>query len=201
MTGEATLTDALTAAGKTYEEIAQMVAEQVQITLWTVSPDTYKHSHSRYVCDKFISDSLYNLLLMSSVHQTLDLNLVCLESCFQLLFHVPTHSFRRVHYSAAFLLVNLAINENLVVWPPSTCRVVTFRAFNPLCRAVNQTCLYRFFIWNVVLQWNFILRWFMYYFEKTLIHIFIFCCRQNNTAALRFLFVIWSVYPISVFCK
>lgn len=27
--GEATLTDALTAAGKTYEEIAQMVAEQV----------------------------------------------------------------------------------------------------------------------------------------------------------------------------
>lgn len=28
--GEATLTDALTAAGKTYEEIAQMVAEQVR---------------------------------------------------------------------------------------------------------------------------------------------------------------------------
>ncbi len=27
--GEATLTDALTAAGKTYEDIAQMVAEQV----------------------------------------------------------------------------------------------------------------------------------------------------------------------------
>lgn len=28
--GEATLTDAMTAAGKTYEEIAQMVAEQVR---------------------------------------------------------------------------------------------------------------------------------------------------------------------------
>lgn len=30
--GEATLTDAMTAAGKTYEEIAQMVAEQVDTT-------------------------------------------------------------------------------------------------------------------------------------------------------------------------
>lgn len=28
-TGESTLTDAMTAAGKTYEEIAQLVAEQV----------------------------------------------------------------------------------------------------------------------------------------------------------------------------
>lgn len=30
--GESTLTDAMTAAGKTYEEIAQMVAEQVGAT-------------------------------------------------------------------------------------------------------------------------------------------------------------------------
>lgn len=30
VTGEATLTDAMTAAGKTYEEIAQLVAEQVR---------------------------------------------------------------------------------------------------------------------------------------------------------------------------
>lgn len=51
LTGEATLTDALTAAGKTYEEIAQMVAEQVLITFWTVksnnSPDRSKRIHSR----------------------------------------------------------------------------------------------------------------------------------------------------------
>lgn len=32
--GESTLTDAMTAAGKTYEEIAQMVAEQVGATMW-----------------------------------------------------------------------------------------------------------------------------------------------------------------------
>ena len=31
--GESTLTDAMTAAGKTYEEIAQMVAEQVGFTV------------------------------------------------------------------------------------------------------------------------------------------------------------------------
>lgn len=31
--GEATLTDAMTAAGKTYEEIAQLVAEQVEQTI------------------------------------------------------------------------------------------------------------------------------------------------------------------------
>ena len=34
--GESTLTDAMTAAGKTYEEIAQMVAEQVNMEKYKV---------------------------------------------------------------------------------------------------------------------------------------------------------------------
>lgn len=49
--GESTLTDAMTAAGKTYEEIAQMVAEQVG-TMPVAT--TLTHSVTLNVCEHFL---------------------------------------------------------------------------------------------------------------------------------------------------